>query len=80
MKKMNNIPQNILEILSAYISQEITENEFTVLKEWIDECPENKHAFAEYLLFYKKTRDDVLIHHLFFFLTLRIMKNKGRCS
>lgn len=56
MKKMNNIPQNILEILSAYISQEITENEFAVLKEWIDECPENKHAFAEYLLFYKKTR------------------------
>ena len=59
MKKMNNIPQNILEILSAYISQEVTENEFAALKEWIDECPENKHAFAEYLLFYKKTRQVV---------------------
>ena len=59
LKKMNNIPQNILEILSAYISQEVTENEFAALKEWIDECPENKHAFAEYLLFYKKTRQVV---------------------
>ena len=59
MKKMNNIPQNILEILSAYISKEITENEFAILKEWIDEGPENKQAFSEYLLFYKKTRQVV---------------------
>ena len=59
MKKMNNIPHNIVETILAYISQEITENEFALLKQWIDECPENKHAFAEYLLFYKKTRQVV---------------------
>ena len=56
---MNNIPLNILEILSAYSSKEITENEFAALKEWIDECPENKQSFSEYLLFYKKTRQIV---------------------
>ena len=59
MTKMNNIPLNILEILSAYSSKEITENEFAALKEWIDECPENKQSFSEYLLFYKKTRQIV---------------------
>ena len=46
-------------MLSAYISKEITENEFAILKEWIDEGPENKQAFSEYLLFYKKTRQVV---------------------
>lgn len=56
---MITIPLTILEILSAYISKEITENEFAILKEWIDEGPENKQAFSEYLLFYKKTRQVV---------------------
>ena len=59
MTKMKTIPLTILELLSAYISKEITENEFSVLKEWIDESPENKQAFSEYLLFYKKTRQVV---------------------
>lgn len=56
---MITIPLTILEMLSAYISKEITENEFAILKEWIDEGPENKQAFSEYLLFYKKTRQVV---------------------
>ena len=56
---MKNIPQNILEILSVYCSKEINENEFSVLKDWISESPENKKAFSDYLLFYKKTRQVV---------------------
>ena len=56
MTNMNTIPTSILELISVYISKEISENEFSVLKEWIDESPENKKAFSDYLLFYKKTR------------------------
>jgi transmembrane sensor len=56
MIKMNNIPQNILEILSVYISKEISESEFLTLKVWISESPENEKTFLDYLLFYKKTR------------------------
>ena len=56
MTQMNTIPQNILEILSVYISKEINENEFSVLKDWINESPENKKAFSDYILFYKKTK------------------------
>lgn len=58
---MNNIPPNILEILSVYISKEINESEFSALKEWISESPENKKSFSAYLLFYKKTRRIVFV-------------------
>ncbi|WP_413999066.1 hypothetical protein ACMDB5_00390 [Flavobacterium sp. W1B] len=53
---MNNIPQNILVLLLAYTSKEISESEFCALKEWINESSENEKFFSEYLLFYKKSR------------------------
>ena len=53
---MNNIPQNILEIISVYISNEINESDFITLNKWIKESAENEKAFSDYLLFYKKTR------------------------
>ncbi len=56
---MNNIPLNILEILSVYLSKEISEIEFSTLKKWINESPENEKTFSDYLLFYKKTRQIV---------------------
>lgn len=53
---MNTIPQNIVAILSVYVSKEISESEFFTLKAWISESAENEKAFSDYLLFYKKSR------------------------
>lgn len=53
---MNNIPQNILVLLLAYTSKEISESDFSALKKWIDESSVNEKLFNNYLLFYKKTR------------------------
>lgn len=58
---MNNIPPNILEILSVYISKDINESEFSALKKWISESPENEKSFSAYILFYKKTRRIVFV-------------------
>ena len=54
---MNNIPENILDILLVYTSKKgLNQSEFSTLKQWLDETPENKKLFSEYLLFYKKSR------------------------
>ena len=54
---MNNIPENILDLLLIYTSKKgVNESEFNILKHWIDESPENKKLFSDYLLFYKKSR------------------------
>lgn len=53
---MNTIPPNILAIIAAYTSKGISEADFIILRQWIDESPENEMLFSKYLLFYKKSR------------------------
>ena len=54
---MNNFPDNILDIILVYTSKKgISKTEFDILKQWIDESPENKKLFSDYLLYYKKSR------------------------
>lgn len=54
---MNNIPENILNLLLVYTSKKgLNQSEFSTLKHWMDETPENKKLFSEYLHFYKKSR------------------------
>lgn len=53
---MSAVNNHILKLISLYTSKEITEAASKELEKWIDESPENKALFADYLLFYKKTR------------------------
>lgn len=53
MKENNN---EILELIQSYFSQGLSEDEFNLLKLWINDKPENKKLFSEYLLLHKKTR------------------------
>ena len=53
---MNNISTHIIELISSYTANEISESDFNVLKNWIDQSPENKTLFSEYLLVYKRSR------------------------
>ncbi len=45
---------HIDKLFSAYTAQEMTEEQFKTLREWINQSPENKQQFSDYLLFYKK--------------------------
>lgn len=42
-----NINHNIDDIISSYLSGNITANDEKMLKQWIDESPENKHYFLQ---------------------------------
>ena len=53
MKEKNT---HILKHISSYISKEISEQDFEVLKEWLNESPENKKIFSDYLFLYKKSK------------------------
>lgn len=53
---MSKISAHILELISSYTSGEISKNQFEELEEWLAESSENKQAFSDYLLFYKKAR------------------------
>lgn len=53
---MSEVNNHIIKLISLYTSKEITETAYKELEKWIDESPENKALFADYLLFYKKTR------------------------
>ncbi|AUP80174.1 FecR family protein [Flavivirga eckloniae] len=53
---MDTINTSILKLFVAYTANEITEEQFKTLKEWIDQDPENKQQFLNFLQFYKKTR------------------------
>ncbi|WNH09501.1 hypothetical protein [Thalassobellus suaedae] len=48
--------QHIINLIAAYISKEINENEFQELTDWLNESSENEKLFSEYLLLYKKSR------------------------
>lgn len=53
---MNHIDPKIFKLISAYISKEISEQEFQDLQQWINETPENKQLFSDYLHVYRKSR------------------------
>ncbi len=61
---MNKISTYTLNLFSAYTSNEITDQEFHALEQWINESSENKHVFSEYLHFYKKSRRIGLIENI----------------
>ncbi|TGV02160.1 FecR family protein [Flavivirga rizhaonensis] len=54
--QMNKINTNILKLFIAYTSQEISEEEFKTLQNWINKSVENEKKFSEYLIFHKKAR------------------------
>lgn len=47
---------HILKIISNYLSNEITENEFIELKQWVHKNDKNKQFFIDHLHIYKKAR------------------------
>jgi len=53
---MSKISTNIFTLFIAYTTQEISEKQFQTLQHWINQNPENKRQFEEYLIFYKKAR------------------------
>jgi len=53
MQENNRI---ILELIGAYFLKELNEEEFNLLKSWINDKPENEKLFSDYLLLYKKSR------------------------
>lgn len=53
---MNHTNPHILNLISNYISKEISEKEFNELKQWLLEDSKNKQFFIDYLRIYKKSR------------------------
>jgi len=53
---VKTIPPHILNLVVSYISKEISESDFIELKNWINQEPENKKLFSDYLYVYKKAR------------------------
>ena len=53
---MGKINKYILSLISSYTTGEITRKEFKELQDWLNENPENKEIFSDYLYFYKKAR------------------------
>ncbi len=53
---MSKIDTHILKLISLYTTKEISEAEFNELQQWLNEAPENKVLFTEFLLLYKKSR------------------------
>lgn len=54
--KMSKANTHILKLISLYTTKEISEAEFNELQQWLNEAPENKVLFTEFLLLYKKSR------------------------
>jgi hypothetical protein len=52
---MKEINKHILELFSAYIDKTISKNQYAELCSWLEEAPENKEIFSEYLRLYKKS-------------------------
>lgn len=53
---MSKVNTHILKLISLYTTKEISEAEFNELEHWLNEAPENKVLFKDFLLFYKKSR------------------------
>lgn len=53
---MSKIKSHLLRLISSYTTNGITKDQFNDLQEWLNENPENKQTFSEYLRFYKKSR------------------------
>lgn len=53
---MRKIDTHILELISAYTTNEINKEQYSELQEWLSTDPENKQVFSEYLHLYKKSR------------------------
>jgi len=53
---MNKISTYTLSLFSAYTSNEITDQEFHTLEQWINKSSENKKKFSDYLHFHKKSK------------------------
>ncbi len=53
---MRKVNPHIFKLISLYTTKEISEAEFNELQQWINEAPENKVLFTDFLLFYKKSR------------------------
>lgn len=53
---MDHTNPHILNLISNYISKEISEEEFNKLKQWLLEDSKNEQFFIDYLRIYKKSR------------------------
>lgn len=53
---MDHTNPHILNLISNYISKEISEEEFNELKQWLLEDSKNEQFFIDYLRIYKKSR------------------------
>lgn len=60
MKGKKEIPN----LISSYLNKSISEEEFNKLKIWVNESPENKKRFKEYLKVYKASRNIEFIERL----------------
>ena len=53
---MSKIDTHIVKLISLYTTKEISEAESIELEQWLNEAPENKVLFKDFLLLYKKSR------------------------
>ncbi|WP_308991018.1 FecR domain-containing protein [Mariniflexile litorale] len=53
---MNNINSHVSNLISNYISKDISEKEFHELKSWLHEDSKNEQFFIDHLQIYKKVR------------------------
>lgn len=53
---MTDNNSHIINLISAYISKDITKKEFDELNDWLNKDPNNRKLFSDYLLMYKKAR------------------------
>ena len=53
---MNENNTKILDLFAVYTAKKINKEQFNMLQDWINQSPENKQQFSNYLLFYKRSR------------------------
>ncbi|WP_338358410.1 FecR family protein [Yeosuana marina] len=53
---MTDNNSHIINLISAYISKDITKKEFKELNDWLNKDANNRKLFSDYLLMYKKAR------------------------
>ena len=53
---MSTVGAHILKLISAYLSEDLSKQEFLDLQQWINANSENKQMFSEFLHIHKRTR------------------------
>ncbi|MBJ6368920.1 FecR family protein [Snuella sedimenti] len=61
---MSKVNDHILKLIAAYTANNISKSQLNDLQKWLQEVPENKQLFADYLQLYKKSQRIGFIEHI----------------